>query len=325
MTRRVRSGFTLVELLVVITIIGMLMALLLPAVQSAREAARRATCMNNQKQLTLAMLNYESSRRAFPGYVNYVGVKDASGVPLAGNDDGGYDAHWVVPLFPYLGRSDLAKMWRDPPGGTQPRVLLRFLICPSDPPETTGEGSTPSGYAVNCGLLDDGSTTADHSLAHGVFFDHSFIRKVTQKDAKTVSLDYISQHDGAPNTLLLTENVNAGNWGITFDSRSDNRQTYESYMGVVYANADATLPSPINNDLEVADPSPRPSSRHGGGVVASFCDGHQQFVREDIDYLVYQHIMTPDSSKAGMDFGLSDDPPPPANLRNAPFDPAALY
>ena len=67
-----KQGFTLVELLVVITIIGMLVSMLLPAVQSAREAGRRNTCLNNQKNLTLATQNYESARGAFPGYVNRV-------------------------------------------------------------------------------------------------------------------------------------------------------------------------------------------------------------------------------------------------------------
>ena len=69
----VRPAFTLVELLVVITIIGMLMALLMPAISAAREQGRRTQCMNNEKQLGIALLSYESSHKAFPGWRNYGG------------------------------------------------------------------------------------------------------------------------------------------------------------------------------------------------------------------------------------------------------------
>ena len=103
MNPRKRRGFTLIELLVVITIIGMLVAMLLPAVQSARESGRRATCTNNQKQLGLATLQYESYKK-FPGYVNVVGV-DSTGTPV--------HASWVVTLLPHLEEGPLWKLWRE--------------------------------------------------------------------------------------------------------------------------------------------------------------------------------------------------------------------
>jgi prepilin-type N-terminal cleavage/methylation domain-containing protein len=108
-------GFTLVELLVVIAIIGVLVALLLPAIQAAREAARRSQCTNNIRQLSLAMLNFESVNRGLPHLAKYFCDKgsnvlqDNPGCPngydgdLAGNVGGWWDDHgWYVPVMPYI-------------------------------------------------------------------------------------------------------------------------------------------------------------------------------------------------------------------------------
>src|SRR5512135_1769133 len=88
-------GFTLVELLVVIAIIGVLVALLLPAVQAAREAARRSSCVNNLTQLILAAQNYESSYRVYPP-----GTIDKSG-PIA-NVAEGYHHNWLSQILPFI-------------------------------------------------------------------------------------------------------------------------------------------------------------------------------------------------------------------------------
>ncbi|WP_164104050.1 DUF1559 domain-containing protein [Candidatus Laterigemmans baculatus] len=107
MSKRSRPGFTLVELLVVISIIGVLMGLLIPAVQAAREAARRTECANNVKNLALAAVTYETTNRKLPGYINHFG--SFSGANDPGDPDNTYTtAHekygtWHVALMPNLG------------------------------------------------------------------------------------------------------------------------------------------------------------------------------------------------------------------------------
>ncbi len=140
MSSRARQGFTLVELLVVIAIIGILVALLLPAIQSAREAARRTQCLNNLKQMGLAILNYESARKCFPrGRWN-----------LDPNDTGKHtvpdrtfaksnDACWAVVVLPYAeeqniaSQYDLKKTWFDMANRPAVSYPLTIFICPSVP------------------------------------------------------------------------------------------------------------------------------------------------------------------------------------------------
>src|SRR5438105_1065208 len=95
-----KHAFTLVELLVVIAIIGVLVALLLPAIQAARESARRAQCKNNLKQIGLALHNHESARRAFPpGYISNSATKNGPGT--------GPGWGWGAYILPYLEESSL--------------------------------------------------------------------------------------------------------------------------------------------------------------------------------------------------------------------------
>jgi prepilin-type N-terminal cleavage/methylation domain-containing protein/prepilin-type processing-associated H-X9-DG protein len=124
-SRRRSSGFTLVELLVVIAIIGILVALLLPAIQAAREAARRTQCTNKMKQLGLGILNYESSRKILPyAYTpNFTGAQDSGPCGSAGsfmNPNNGLYHHFILTfILPYIeqqsvyDRIDLKKAWYD--------------------------------------------------------------------------------------------------------------------------------------------------------------------------------------------------------------------
>jgi len=133
MKRRIRlHGFTLVELLVVITIIGMLVALLMPAVQNARESARRATCASNLSNLKTAVFNYGTSHK--------------NRVPAYKVSVGGTEVSWFGKLFAQVDRRDLAAAWDK---GNTPTPYLQLLICPSDPPDQISENNPLLAYIAN--------------------------------------------------------------------------------------------------------------------------------------------------------------------------------
>ncbi|MFO1066563.1 MAG: DUF1559 domain-containing protein [Pirellulales bacterium] len=132
MVRRLSSqGFTLVELLVVIAIIGILVGLLLPAVQMAREAARRMSCTNNLKQISLASLNYESTFSAMPPRRNLT----------AGNQRG-----WGPSILPFVEQASLQGQYRfdrnfyAPENAANIAVSLPIFLCPSGPGLAHGDG-----------------------------------------------------------------------------------------------------------------------------------------------------------------------------------------
>jgi prepilin-type N-terminal cleavage/methylation domain-containing protein len=224
------AGFTLVELLVVIAIIGMLMALLLPAVQSARETARRAVCLNNEKQLVTAMQNYDASKGEVPGYVNAIAKGAASASDLHGRM-----ATWVIMLFPYMDRTPEWAQWSDPSVSNinLPTPYMELLVCPSNPPAT--RDAPWLAYAVNCGRQDSSLTGSVGSsppqspttavgqqaekFSNGVFFnrfndpkladDWYHVTGTTPQRFTQFSMSIGKIPDGSSNTLMLSENTAA--------------------------------------------------------------------------------------------------------------------
>ncbi len=181
MKRTNRSGFTLVELLVVIAIIGILIALLLPAVQAAREAARRAQCINNMAQIGIALQNYEGAREALPpGSTNPTG-------PIL-NEPRGYHVSWLVHLLPYMEEQttyrhiDLSKSVYDPANAPVAQVRIATFTCPTD--GSSVPGPPQSNYA---GCHNDVETPIDVTN-NGVLFLNSGIRSVDIPDGRTYTL-----------------------------------------------------------------------------------------------------------------------------------------
>jgi prepilin-type N-terminal cleavage/methylation domain-containing protein len=158
--RAIRSGFTLVELIVVLLIIGLLIALLLPAVQSAREAARRTQSRNNLKQIGLALHNYHDTFRQFPPG----GVIGGDGTPYHG---------WTTAIIPYIecgplyNRVNFSIPWDDPRQVQQFMVKQPIYLDPTISTSLTADGLCEVHYAANAWLLHRNSSIAIGDLMNG--------------------------------------------------------------------------------------------------------------------------------------------------------------
>ena len=218
----IRAGFTLVELLVVIAIIGILIGMLLPAVQSVREAARRTSCSNHMRQIAVGVLNRESAFSDFP--VNQVGP----GLPNGSGYGSGYYS-WLVPVLPYVEQNNVFDLIQhdisngdgfgyliseDHPNALAANTLVDLFLCPSDFAQHANElamGSSnpaPDNYAGNAGWP---------SLATGFSGERDTPGKFNGVIALVHPSDNISWHqenvsisdifDGTSNTSMISERL----------------------------------------------------------------------------------------------------------------------
>lgn len=305
--RSFRRGFTLVELLVVIAIIGVLMGLLLPAVQSAREAGRRATCINNQKQIALAIMRYDDTNGFLPGWRNTL--------RWAGTGTSGtFTPSWPVMIMPLVERNDIFRMWTTSTSAAPPprsAVFMQLFVCPSTPGESMGNPLLA--YAGNCG------TASNARKADGVMMDN------TVSGAARISIDEISDKDGNVTTVLLSEKCISGTAGLNqnyWDTQPTTSGTF-TFLNPAGSYAPATAvvpgfgvaaiaPSKVINNAFLGTTSLTtgtsgqinlPSSNHPGGVVTAFCGGNVGFLKDSLGAGVYANLLNSDNANATVTWG----------------------
>jgi prepilin-type N-terminal cleavage/methylation domain-containing protein/prepilin-type processing-associated H-X9-DG protein len=285
-------AFTLIELLVVISIIGVLVALLLPAVQAAREAARRAQCVNNLKQIGLAMQNYHASFQTLPP--GYVSNFDASG------NDTGPGWGWAAMLLPQMEQKPLFDAINfnlpieAPASQTSRLVLIGGFLCPSDsvPPSWLATMRDAGGVATQsiCQVVSANYVgmygTSDPGIdGDGIFFRDGNIglRDITDGTSQTIAAGERSQNLGQATW------VGSVTGAVLFPVDNDGigYPRAESAPGMVLGHAGGRF-GPGNPGGEVN----QFYSRHPGGVTFLFADGHVAFLKTTMTNTTFRALAT---------------------------------
>jgi prepilin-type N-terminal cleavage/methylation domain-containing protein/prepilin-type processing-associated H-X9-DG protein len=288
-----RGGFTLLELLVAITVVGLLIALLLPAIQAARESARRTQCASNLKQLGLALMSYHAQRRSFPA--GYTSGSSSTGVET------GPGWGWAARSLPFLEQSTLWNSidFRQPIESTvktKRSELIPNLLCPANeltrptwPAEMRDAAGNPMSLICSvafCAYVGMYGSTDDPPLGDGIFFRNSHVR-------------FQDITDGTSQTIAVGERaylLGNATWVGAVTGASMFPDSYDHTIAVPHLKPSSAM---VLSHAGLGNGPNSPTSElnqfyslHGTGVNFVFADGHVVFLPETIDYLVYRAMST---------------------------------
>jgi len=318
------AAFTLIELLVVIAIIGVLVALLLPAVQAAREAARRAQCINNLKQIGLALHNYHGAIGSFPvGFLSPTGTVPATTSPLQ------YRWSALAQMTPFLEQANLFQAFNfdfpiayKPSGAGSPfwpfypanttamGIRVGLFLCPSDGAAPPAPDTGPTNYAFCSG---DGSNGGEATNANGVFIlgASQSVAAILDGTSQTVAVSEqwlgitgpYSLPAGSPPPAPLPRTFARVSVAPLTDAGCASAINGwllnkgacwwdGNYLNALY-NHYLTPNSARNDCITYHNPGWKTArSLHSGGVNVLFCDGHAQFVSNSLNPAVWQGLAT---------------------------------
>jgi len=315
---RAPRGFTLIELLVVIAIIAVLVAILLPAVQQAREAARMTQCKNNLKQIGVALHNYNETVGRFPPGAIWQGNNKVGGVAPENGRDAGWGATWVLLILPYIEQqglynkydfSELARHGATATGtgnNAVTRKNLPSLNCPSHPEITVMlvqdyDGFAKANYAANMG--------AGRMIERAAFTNNAKKGPMSVIGQWGATVGDIT--DGTSNVVLASEIVKSSNnsddrgaWGwstgptfsgvVTGSNQILTPNTKQYTDASPYASNDTTsivFNYRNNPDLTGGDGGVGSRSFHAGGTHIVMADGAVRFVGESIEGQTWLKIL----------------------------------
>jgi prepilin-type N-terminal cleavage/methylation domain-containing protein/prepilin-type processing-associated H-X9-DG protein len=297
---RRKTAFTLVELLVVIAIIGVLVALLLPAVQAAREAARRSQCSNNLKQMALAMLNYEDTYKCLPP--GRTGCDGATGNQCTGFTTGAGTLGWsaFVSTLPFLEQSALFNKidnapvpwgvtagWDNVANMEVVSARPKFIVCPSEIAKPLLDGQPSAGKKAAIGTY--GLVGGKEGPPNGNNIKHTnngvFVYRLCFRLADIT--------DGTSSQFIIGETKSSDGYvkGVANATVPNMWTTGSRFLTLRTTNNPLnTHPTSGNLDNTAQPTNAAFGSLHPGGAQFAFVDGHVSLITNQINFVTYQRL-----------------------------------